>query len=107
MITFLSMIAFCTTARRPTCTSCKMTESSTRDQLLTRTPGDSTDRRTRPPETITPLETRLSIARPIRSPLSCTNFAGGSDCMCVRIGHLSLYRLNSGATLRRSMFASK
>ena len=78
-MTFLSMMAFCTTAWRPTCTLCRSSEVSTRDQLLTRTPGDSTHCRTRPPETITPLLTRLSIARPTRSPLSCTNLAGGSD----------------------------
>ena len=84
-----------------------ITARSTRDQLLTRTPGDSTDSRTRPPETITPLLTTLLIARPTRSPLSCTNLAGGCDGTWVRIGHRSLYRLNTGCTAHRSMCASK
>jgi hypothetical protein len=55
------------------------TARSTEAQLLIRTPGDSTDSRTSPPETMTPLLTRLFTARPIRSPDSCTNLAGGSE----------------------------
>src|SRR6201999_1481830 len=84
--TFLSMIASLISACRPTITLCSSTARSTVDQEFTRTPGDSTDWRTRPPETMTPLDTRESIARPTRSPSSCTNFAGGSGSMWVRIG---------------------
>ncbi|MGH3220580.1 MAG: hypothetical protein ACRDPY_18080 [Streptosporangiaceae bacterium] len=60
--TFLSMIASLTTACLPTWVLCSSTDRSTTDQLFIRTPGESTDRRTSPPETITPLLTRLSIA---------------------------------------------
>src|SRR6516162_10466008 len=77
--TFLSMIASRITACRPMIVLCRITDRSTVDQLLTRTPGDSTDSRTVPPHTMTPLLTRLSSARPTRSPESCTNFAGGCD----------------------------
>ena len=101
------MIAFLTTACRPILVLCSITDRSTVAQLFTRTPGESTDWRTRPPETMTPLLTRLSIARPTRSPASCTNLAGGSDGMWVRMGHRSLYRLNAGVTAHRSMCASK
>src|SRR5215471_14816219 len=89
-MTFLSMIAFLITACRPTTVLCSSTERSTVDQLLTRTPGESTDSRTRPPDTMTPLLTMLSMARPTRSPESCTNFAGGWDGTWVRIGQRSL-----------------
>jgi 16S rRNA (adenine1518-N6/adenine1519-N6)-dimethyltransferase len=88
--TFLSRIASRTTAFLPIVVLCMMTERSTLDQELIRTPGDRTDWLTRPPETITPLLTTLLIARPIRSPLSCTNFAGGCEGTWVRIGHRSL-----------------
>jgi hypothetical protein len=86
---------------------CSSTDRSTVAQLFTRTPGESTDWRTRPPEITTPGLTRLSIARPIRSPASCTNLAGGSDGTYVRIGHWSLYRLKIGSTAHRSICASK
>src|SRR5215475_6545639 len=56
------------TAFRPITVLCRITERSTVDQLLTRTPGDSTDSRTVPPDTMTPLLTRLASARPTRSP---------------------------------------
>ena len=69
---------------------CKITARSTVDQLFTRTPGDSTASRTVPPDTMTPLLTRLSSARPIRSPESCTNLAGGWEGTWVRIGQRSL-----------------
>jgi hypothetical protein len=85
---------------------CKITERSTDDQLLTRTPGERTDLRTSPPDTMTPLLTRLSSARPSRSPSSCTNFAGGWDGTWVKIGHWLLYRLNLGVVAHRSMCAS-
>ena len=83
------------------------TARSTRDQLFTRTPGESTDWRTRPPEITTPGLIRLSSARPTRSPTSCTNLAGGSDGTWVSIGHCSLYRLKIGSTAHRSIWASK
>src|SRR5215472_19233935 len=89
-ITFLSRMASWTTAFLPIFVLCMRTERSTRDHELTRAPGDSTDLTTRPPETMTPLLTTLLIARPIRSPLSCTNFAGGCDGTYVKIGHWSL-----------------
>jgi hypothetical protein len=56
-----------------------ITDRSTVAQLFTLAPGQSTDLRTSAPDTITPLLTRLSIARPTRSPLLCTNLAGASD----------------------------
>src|SRR5450755_1009697 len=88
--TFLSRIAFSTTACRPIRVLSSTTARSTRDQLSTRTPGDRTELRTRPPDTITPLLTTLLMARPIRSPASCTNLAGGCEGTWVRIGHRSL-----------------
>ena len=105
-MTFLSMIALRISACLPTTTLCSSTARSTVAQLLMRTPGESTEPRTRPPDTITPLETSESIARPTRSPLSCTNLAGGT-------GHVGedgppiVYRLNIGSTVRRSMCESK
>src|ERR1700735_968363 len=89
-MTFLSMIASLISTCLPTETLCSSTARSTVDQEFTRTPGDSTQPRTSPPDTITPLETSESIARPTRSPLSCTNLAGGSGSLWVRIGHSSL-----------------
>ena len=83
-------MASLTTACRPMIVLCRITDRSTADQLLTRTPGESTDSRTSPPDTMTPLLTRLSMARPTRSPESCTNFAGGRLGTLVRIGHRSL-----------------
>src|SRR5215813_8534610 len=105
--TFLSMIASRTTAWRPMTVSSRMTDRSTVAQLLTRTPGESTELRTSPPDTMTPLLTRLSSARPTRSPESCTNFAGGWEGTWVRIGQRSLYRLKTGVAAHRSMWASK
>ena len=58
--TFLSRIALRTTARRPIWVLCMITDRSTVAQLFTRAPGQSTDLRTSPPDTITPLLTRLS-----------------------------------------------
>src|ERR1035438_8287237 len=106
-VTFLSMIASLITAWRPILVLFSSTERSTVAQLFTRTPGESTDWRTRPPEMTTPLLTRLLIARPVRSPSSCTNLAGGRDGTAVRIGHCSLYRLKTGSSAHRSMWASK
>src|SRR6202049_5210681 len=105
--TFLSRMAFWITACRPMMVLSSTTARSTRAQLFTLTPGESTDSRTRPPETMTPLLTMLSTARPTRSPESWTNLAGGCDATRVRIGHSSLYRLNTGRTAHRSMCASK
>ena len=105
--TFLSRTAFSTTACRPTLELCRITERFTRAQLSTRAPGDSTELRTSPPETMTPLLITLLTARPVRAPSSCTNLAGGCGGTCVRMGHRSLYRLNTGCTAHRSMCASK
>src|SRR5262249_27224161 len=102
-MTFLSMIASRTTAWRPMTVLSRMTDRSTVAQLLTRTPGESTELRTSPPDTMTPLLTRLSSARPTRSPESCTNFAGGSEGTWVRIGQRSLYRLETGVAGQRAM----
>src|ERR1035441_7624876 len=73
---------------------CSSTARSARAQLLIRTPGESTESRTSPPETMTPLLTTLLIARPTRSPSLCTNLAGGCEGTWVMIGPRSLYRLN-------------
>src|SRR5216683_7634949 len=105
--TFLSRMAFSTTACLPMVVLCMMTDRSTLDQELIRTPGDRTELRTKPPETTTPLLTTLLIARPMRSPVSCTNLAGGCDGTWVRIGHWSLYRLKIGWRAHRSRWASK
>src|SRR5437773_2203029 len=85
------------------------TARSTQAQSSTRTPGDSTDPRTSPPDTMTPLLTTLLTARPCRpaSPSSKTNLAGGCGGTWVRIGHCSLYRLNAGCGAHRSMCAAK
>src|SRR6266545_4768065 len=88
--TFLSTIARRTTAPTPTSTSCITTESSTSAPSRTRTPGASTERRTVPPETITPAQTIESIAWPTLPGASSTNLAGGSGSCQVRIGHRSL-----------------
>src|ERR1017187_5413538 len=88
--TCLSRMAVSITAWRPMMVLFRITARSTRAQLFTRTPGESTASRTRPPEMMTPLLTRLSMARPTRLPESCTNLAGGCDATRVRIGHLSL-----------------
>src|SRR6185312_12330514 len=108
-VTFLSRIASRTTARRPIRTLCSTTARSTHAQLSTRTPGDSTDSRTSPPDTITPLLTTLLTARPTRpeSLSSRTNLAGGCGGTWVRIGQCSLYRLNAGSGAHRSMCAAK
>src|SRR5215467_6975503 len=89
-VTFLSRMACSTTARRPTRELFKITARSTRDQLSTRAPGDRTESRTSPPEMMTPLLTTLLVARPTRSPSSCTNLAGGCADTWVKIGHWSL-----------------
>ena len=52
----------------------------------TSTPGDRTESRTVPPETMTPGLTRLFIARPTRPGSSKTNLAGGCEPGLVRIG---------------------
>ncbi len=52
---------------RPTFTPSMRTDSRTDDQELTRTPGESTEEITSPPETITPGETIESTACPSRS----------------------------------------
>ena len=57
-------MAFSTTAWRLTRELCKITARSTRARLSTRAPGDRTESRTSPPETITPLLTTLLTARP-------------------------------------------
>ena len=75
--TFLSMMARRTTAPRPTTTSSMRTESSTRAPESTRTPGESTDRRTVPPEMITPaLTIESSAGRSARAPRRRTWPAG-------------------------------
>src|SRR5436190_7577636 len=63
--TFLSRMASRTTARLPIRVLCRITDRSTRAQLSTRTPGESTDSRTSPPETITPLLITLLNAGPV------------------------------------------
>src|SRR5699024_5111206 len=75
--TDLSRIALLTFACRPTWTPSISTDPDTWDQECTRTSGESTEELTSPPETTTPGEMIESVACPTRSPLSCTNFAGG------------------------------
>ena len=75
-----------TTALRPTSTPCRSTEESTSANECTRTPGERIERRTRPPETITPAHTSESTATPVRPSSSNTNLAGGSGSGQLRIG---------------------
>jgi hypothetical protein len=84
------MIARRMTAPRPTSTPGNSTESSTVAWEWTWTAGESTERRTSPPETTTPPHTIESSACPIRSGSAKTNFAGGSGDCHVRIGHSML-----------------
>src|SRR5436190_1158544 len=60
--TFLSRIARCTTASRPTSTPCIRTEASTSAYECRWTPGESTERRARAPESTTPAQTIESTA---------------------------------------------
>ena len=82
------------------------TEESTWAQECTCAPGDSTDRFTVEPDTTDPGESRDSVAMPTRPAEPCTDRAGGHGSWLVRIGHCGLYRLNSGSTEIRSMWAS-
>lgn len=75
--------------------------SSTRAHLWILVFGLSTDLSTSPPEMMQPDDTMESSAVPRR-----TNFAPGSWAWEVQIGHSLLYRLNSGSTETRSMWAS-
>ena len=61
-------------------------ESSTTAPESTRTSGESTERRTVPPATITPAHTIESIAIPVWPGSSNTNFAGGKRSGWARIG---------------------
>ena len=65
--TYLSRMARLTTVLRPTVTPSMRTDSRTEDQEFTRTPGDSTEEMTSPPDTMTPGETIESTAWPRRS----------------------------------------
>ena len=84
------MIALRTIALRPTSTPCSSTDESTSAYEWTRTPGERIERRTCPPETITPAHTSESIARAGAPSSSNTNFAGGSGSGQLRIGHWAL-----------------
>src|SRR5690606_7072830 len=88
--TSLSRIALRTWACRCTSVPSMSTEPSTSAHEFTRTPGESTDVRTSPPETTTPGEMIESVACPTRSPTEWTNFAGGSPVYPVCTGQESL-----------------
>src|SRR5660397_123992 len=60
--TFLSKMARCTCAWRPTTTSSSSTESDTVDHECSRTPGDRIEPVTVAPDTMTPGETTESAA---------------------------------------------
>ena len=76
--TFLSTIAFRTIAPSPTSTPSHQHGALDLGAASGRsTPGESTDRRTIPPETITPAQTIESTAMPVCPGSSKTNFAGG------------------------------
>ncbi len=64
-------------------------ESLTSAKLLTRTRGPRIDRCTLPPLTMHPSLTSESVAWPtrLRAMSEKTNFAGGSFCWSVWIGH--------------------
>src|SRR5208282_5161010 len=91
---------------RPTLTCEKRILFSISEKELTRTSGDRTQFCTEPPEIMQPDETRESSAWPMRPASENTNFAGGYWRWWVRIGQASSYRLNTGETETRSMFAS-
>ena len=72
------MMALRTTAPWPITTSCMITEFSTTAWGWTRTPGETTEDRTVPPEMMLPAQTIESSAVPVPAsgPWS-TNLAGG------------------------------
>src|SRR5215469_14584469 len=91
---------------RPTETCEKMMLESISEYEFTRTSCDNTELDTRPPEIITPAVMIEFIAMPVRPGSPNTNFAGGYCRTRVRIGQLLSYRLKTGDTEHRSMFAS-
>src|SRR5262249_51136621 len=99
--TFLSRIALRTTEPLPIRTLSITTLPSTYDPASSRTPGDSTELRTVPAETTTPLETIDSWAEPLS-----TNFAGGDCGGGGRVGQSPVLRLEIGCGAARSMCAS-
>src|SRR5262249_42886737 len=74
-------------AARPATTPCMRTEPTPSAPVCPRTPGDTTERRTVPPEMTTRAQTSELSACPTRPGSSKTNFAGGSGSSHVRIGH--------------------
>src|SRR5260370_34263035 len=70
-----------------------------------RTSYPTTQRCTRPPETIDPPPTIESSATPMRSGSANTNFAGGYCCCQVRSGQSLSYKLKIADTETRSMLA--
>src|SRR5215471_18289434 len=92
--------------RLPTFTWENRMLESTSLKELTRTSGESTEFCTTPPEMMQPEETNESSECPMRAASANTNFAGGYCRWCVRIGHASSYKLNTGETETRSMLAS-
>jgi hypothetical protein len=87
-------------------TSSKITERNTSEYEFTRAQRERMLSRTTPPEMMQPPATSELTARPMRSPDSWTNFAGGLYSFAVRRGHWGLYRSNSGLIETRSIEAS-
>src|ERR1700739_2969506 len=106
MCTSRSIIARRMRQWRPICTWEKMMLESTSEYEFTRTSCDSTEFETDAPEIITPAVMIELTALPVRPGSPKTNFAGGYCRTRVRIGQLLSYRLKTGDTEHRSMFAS-
>ena len=92
---------------RPTTAPGNTTDSSTRLKDCTCTPLNSTERRTREPDTMQPPATSESTAMPRRPSSSNTNLAGGKVSWQVQMGQSRSYRSSSGMVLVRSMLVAQ
>src|SRR5690606_11535498 len=90
---------------RPTQTSGSKTAESILQNEFIRTRGNSTDCTTTEPEIMHPLDTSEFSVISWMPEQSCTNLAGGSDSIWVRIGQFWSYISSSGVTDARSRFA--
>src|SRR3954463_3049240 len=106
MCTSRSMMARRMRQWRPMLTWLNTMLASTSEEEFTRVSGDKMLPRTAPPEMMQPCDTMESNAEPMRLGSENTNLAGGYCRWKVRMGHCSSYRLNTGATEIKSMFAS-
>src|SRR5579872_3209674 len=106
MCTSRSMIARRMRQCRPTFTCEKMMLESISEYEFTRTSCERTEFVTMPPEMITPAVMIELTAIPDLPGSPKTNLAGGYCRTRVRIGQFLSYKLKTGETEHRSMFAS-